>query len=82
MHRILADVALTIRDEKTKAAIVALINDSFGGTPAPPPSSCLAGKSTGRLAAMARLRKYGPGGEDKDHKELKAWIQKHPDVIA
>jgi hypothetical protein len=81
VHRILEDVAATVRDEKTKAAIDTLINDSFGSVPAPPPSGCLAGKSTGRRAAMARLRKYGPGGEGKDHYELKTWIQRHPEVI-
>lgn len=70
VHRILEDVAATVRDEKTKASISALINDSFGGAPAPPPSGCLAGKSTGRQAAIEELRKYGPGGEGPDHREL------------
>jgi hypothetical protein len=82
VHRILDDVAGTVRDEKTKATIDALIDDSFGGVPAPPASGCLAERSTARRAAVAQLRKYGGGGEDKAHRELKEWIADHPDVLA
>lgn len=81
VHRILEDIAATVRDEKTKASLNILITDSFGGTPAPPPSGCLAAKSTDRQAKIEQLRKYGPGGEGPDHQKLKEWIADHPDVL-
>jgi hypothetical protein len=81
VHRILDDVASTVRDEKTKVSINALIGDSFGGALAPPPSGCLAEKSAGRQALIEEIRKYGPGGEGPDHKELKNWIWGHPELL-
>jgi hypothetical protein len=81
VHRILEDLALTVRDENTKSELNHLISQAFGGGPAPPASGCLPEKSTNRAAALAKLRKYGPGGEGKAHKELKEWISKHPEAL-
>jgi hypothetical protein len=81
VHRILADVASTVRDENTKAEIDYLVSQAFGNKPAPPASGCLPEKSINRLIALAKIRKYGLGGEGNAHKELKEWISKHPEVL-
>jgi hypothetical protein len=81
VHRVLTDVAATVRDEKTQKDIDALIQNAFKGQEPPPAQGCLPQKSANRPVVIADLRKYGPGGEGKAHKELKEWIAKHPDTV-
>lgn len=81
VHRILKDVASSVRDETTKEQISVLIRQAFGTQRAPAPTGYLAEKSLTRDVAVAALRKYGPGGEGKHHKDLKTWISKHPEVL-
>jgi len=81
VHRILADVLETLKDEQTKQEIGYLIKKSFGGIPAPPASGCLPKRSTDRAIKIAKQRKYGRGGEGKDHKNLKEYIARHPEAI-
>jgi len=81
VHRILTDVAATVRDEQTRKKIDALIQQVFKGEEAPPANGCLREKSVNRAAALAAQRKYGPGGEGPDHRRLKNWIAKHPEAL-
>ncbi len=81
VHRILADVASTVRDEDTKSEIGGLISQAFEGASAPLASGCLHERSKRRSEAVAKTRKYGPGGEGRAHKELKEWIAKHPEEL-
>lgn len=81
VHRILADVADTLTDKAAKDEVDFLIADTFGTGPAPPASGCLPEKSSRRAAALAYARKYGPGGEGRDHKDLKEWILAHPEAL-
>lgn len=80
-HRILTDVASTVRDEDTKSEIDWLITQAFGNKPAPQARGCLPSRSADRSTAIARTRKYGPSGEGKAHRELKEWIAKHPEAL-
>jgi len=80
VHRILADVALTVRDENCKERIQELVRQRFKGEP-PKAKGCLPERSTTRAAVVAALRKYGPGGEGEDHKRLKEWIARNPRVL-
>jgi RecB family endonuclease NucS len=38
-------------------------------------------RSADRKISVAKARKYGSGGEGKDHKQLKEYIARHPEVI-
>lgn len=81
VHRILADIVETVRDEKTKATIGQLIKEAFGSRPAPPAAGCLSERSVNRQSAIVSARKYGPGGEGKDHREMKEWVAQHPEAL-
>ena len=81
VHRILADVAETVRDEQTRGEIGGLIRRAFGSAPPPPPAGCLREKSVRRKAEMAQARKYGLGGEGELHRRLKEWLRQHPEDI-
>lgn len=81
VHRILADILSTVRDQRTKAEIAYLIQKLYGDKPAPLAAGCLPEKSKFRFDAVVQLRKYGRGGEGKEHKALKEWIAKHPEII-
>ena len=81
VHRILVDVAETVRDEKTREEITSLIQSAFGSGPAPEASGCLREKSALRKEAVAQARKYGLGGEGQDHRRLKEWLRQHPEDI-
>jgi len=81
VHRILEDVASTVRDENTRNEAIYLISQAFGNTTALPASGCLPEKSTNRPTAIAKARKYGPGGEGKAHRELKEWLAEHPEIL-
>jgi hypothetical protein len=81
VHRILVDLADTVRDEKTKAKIERLVRSTFGPDPAPPASGCLAEKSVSRKRQVAQARKYGPGGEGSGHRRLREFLQRYPEEI-
>lgn len=81
VHRILADVAATVRDQSTRDTMNDLIHRVFGTQIAPPPSGFLREKSYQRVRTIAAARKYGPGGEGEAHRELKEWVAKHPDAL-
>jgi hypothetical protein len=81
VHRILADVAQTARDAKTRTDIDHLIQTAFGPGPAPQAAGCLREKSAGRKTEVAQARKYGLGGEGLDHRRLKEWLRQHPEAI-
>ena len=81
IHRILADVAATVRDENTKAEIKHLIKQAFGNVQPPPANGCLPQKSVSRPDSVARIRKYGLGGEGQEHRRLKTWLSEHPDKL-
>jgi hypothetical protein len=57
VHRILVDVAETVRDERTRAEINRLIESAFGSAPAPPASGCLREKGALRKTEVAQARK-------------------------
>ena len=81
VHRILVDVAETVRDEQTRTEVGDLIQRAFGSQPAPPACGCLREKSFRRKAEIAQARKYGLGGEGQDHRRLKEWLRQHPEDI-
>jgi hypothetical protein len=59
VHRILVDVAETVRDERTRVEIGGLIQKAFGSGPALAANGCLREKSVRRKAEMAQARKSG-----------------------
>lgn len=67
-HRILTDIAVTVRDEPMKEAVHVLIQSVFGNEPAPAANGCLPERSRYRDETIAARRKYGPGGEGPQHK--------------
>jgi hypothetical protein len=81
VHRILEDVASSVRDEGTRNQVEHLISGVFAGKPAPPAAGCLPERSAAHQALVAKARKYGPGGEGEAHKALKKWISEHPEVL-
>ena len=81
VHRILVDVAATVRDENTWAEIDRLIQSAFGSGPAPQAPGCLREKSSSRNTDVAQARKYGLGGEGQEHRKLKEWLLQHPEDI-
>ena len=81
VHRILTDVAATLRDETTKAVVESTIQSVFGDGPAPLAAGCLPEKSANRSDTIAELRKYGPCGEGKAHRELKLLLKAHPEAL-
>jgi hypothetical protein len=81
VHRILADVAETARDENTRATVKKLIAQEFGTVSPPSATGCLPERSINRSLNIAQARKYGPGGEGRAHKKLKMWLSEHPDKI-
>lgn len=81
VHRILADVAATVRNQSTRDTVNEMIHQAFGTQAAPPPSGCLRQRSLQRVRAVAVARKYGPGGEGEAHRKLKEWVAKHPDAL-
>jgi hypothetical protein len=81
VHRILADVAATVRDESTKKEINYLIAQVSGDTLAPRASGHLSQMSASRPTNIAKARKYGLGGEGEEHKKLKKWLSEHPERL-
>ncbi len=76
---ILRDLMSTIRDEHTKMIIKDILDHDFKGVHELP--KCMLRKNESRAKAIACSRKYGAGGEGKEHKQLKEWIAKHPEKI-
>jgi hypothetical protein len=58
-----------------------MIESRFGTSPAPTACGCLSDKSVSRKAHIARTRKYGPGGEGREHLRIKEWLREHPELI-
>lgn len=81
VHRLLVDVADTVRDEGVAKEVGHLIAAMFDDADAPPANGCLAALSHSRKSGVAAARKYGPGGEGPEHKALKAYLAKNPDVL-
>ena len=81
VHRILVDMAETVRDENTKAIISKLIVENFENVPPPPANGCLPEKSINRSNKIDEIRKYGAAGEGPEHKKLKEFIAEHPEKI-
>ena len=46
-----------------------------------PPSGPRAKKSGSRARRVVMTRKYGSGGEGKEHKKLKEWVAQHPESL-
>lgn len=81
VHRILADIAATVRDEHTGDEINHLIVQAFGDASVPPAFGHLSQRSAHRPTNIARARKYGLGGEGREHKKLKEWLSEHPEKL-
>lgn len=81
IHCMLADIAATVRDEKIKTEVKCLIEQAFGNASPPPPEGCLPQKSVNRPDNIARIRKYGSGGEGEEHRKLKMWLSEHPQEL-
>lgn len=79
--RILHDLRETLRDEKSKELVSALLDQDFQGIVIPQASGPRVKKSGNRAKRMAISRKYGPGGEGEDHKKLKDWIANNPQEL-
>jgi hypothetical protein len=79
--RILTDLKETARNEQVRRMIAELVSNDFKGVTLKPASGPRATKSHGRTDRIARIRKYGPGGEGPDHKRLKEWVSKNPEAI-
>jgi hypothetical protein len=79
--QILADLKKTIRDEKAKIMIEEILQKDFPKVSVLPASGPRAKKSGSRARRVAMTRKYGSGGEGKEHKELKEWAAQHPESL-
>jgi hypothetical protein len=70
---VLYDLRDTVKDDKTRGLIRQLIDTDFAGV-----KPVFHGpRRTGGQERTARVwaqRKYGPGGEGKEHKQLKRWV--------
>lgn len=78
--RILRDLRETLRDENTRAIVDKLIMNDFPKVP-PDASGPRVKKSGNRIRRVTIVRKYGSTGEGKEHRKLKEWIAKHPEVF-
>lgn len=70
--RILIDLRAVLRDDKSKGIVDEMLKDF--PEPHPTPSAELTKR-------VLRTRKYGAGGEGRQHKKLKDWVANHPDGI-
>lgn len=78
VHTIMSDISKVCGSSQEGIVARALLAKHFGTGEAPPPNGAVKGEDAGKRAALAR--KY-PGGEGKDHKNLKLWVAKNPDSI-
>lgn len=81
--QILKVVRETIKSEEEKLKIDQLLKEIISGldTGIIPEPSGARPKKVKRLNVISRNRKYGPGGEGIEHRKLKEWIAKHPDLL-
>ena len=83
LAQILKDVSETIKNEEEKFKVTQLLEEvkaSMGQEKITVPFGVRQG-SVNRTQQIARQRKYGPGGEGAEHKKLKEWIAKHPELL-
>jgi hypothetical protein len=78
---ILMDLRETLRDEKAKAMVDRLLIKDFSNFPRPTASGPRVKMSGNRTKRISLRRKYGIGGEGKEHRRLKEWIARHPTEI-
>ena len=78
---ILTDLRGTIRDENSKTIIKDILEKDFAHIPISSKPSGMLKQKESRKEKITRLRKYGSGGEGKEHKRLKEYIAKHPEAI-
>jgi hypothetical protein len=78
VHTILSDMSTVCGFSQSGIVARALLEKHFGAGQVPPPNGAIKGVDVGKRAALAR--KY-PGGEGKDHKDLKLWVAKNPRSI-
>ncbi len=78
---ILLDIGKTIRDEKAKALVMELLRQDFHSISPSPASGPRIKESGDRAKRIFMTRKYGSGGEGKEHKKLKQWIAQNPQEI-
>ena len=78
---ILNDLKSTVQDERTRHVISDLLTHAVGSATPGRPSGPRARSRRSRAHRVAMLRKYGPGGEGRDHRRLKLWVSKHPQAL-
>lgn len=78
---ILKDLRSTVRDESTKFKINDLLENDFASFDSSVGPTGMLERKESRARAVAMSRKYGPGGEGKEHRRLKEWIADHPEDI-
>lgn len=76
--RILTDLKDTLRDERAKEIVTALLNQDFPNISPSPAAGPRIQKSGNRTKRISMVRKYGSGGEGIEHKRLKAWVAQNP----
>ncbi|NVJ91465.1 MAG: hypothetical protein HWE34_07390 [Methylocystaceae bacterium] len=79
VHRILHDMVRVVRNTDVRDQLVELISYlGFDGMPEVANGMLATGD---KFDEVSDQRKYGFGGEGKDHKKLKKWVAKHPEKI-
>ena len=79
--RILVDLQQTLRDENVKSIVNEIISNNFSTVPVLPALGPRNERSGNRRERIAKIRKYGSGGEGENHKNLKEWIAQNPNEI-
>jgi len=79
--QILTDLKKTIRDESAGKMIGELLAKDFPNVPIVSASGPRITKGENRARRVVIARKYGSGGEGKEHKELKEWTAQHPESM-
>lgn len=78
VHSILSDMAAVCGGSQAGDTTKRLLARCFANGPAPEPRGAMG--TDPAISRLARARKY-PGGEGKDHLQLKLWVAKHPAAI-
>jgi len=76
---IVSDLLRTVKQGDHRDHLQELLNEMRGDGPIPLPVGPLADYD--RNGAIDKRRKYGPGGEGRDHRELKEWLAQHPEEL-
>ncbi|MHC1761761.1 MAG: hypothetical protein AB9917_20055 [Negativicutes bacterium] len=81
--QILTAVSETIKSEKEKFMVMQLLEEVKGAIGQEMITEPRGARKieVNRNQRIARKRKYGPGGEGAEHKKLKEWIAKHPELL-